>query len=216
MKKQTNSLKTLAVALAASLGLAASAVAEVPLEAPPVPSSGSMGLLGQTYATLTYSYTDLDDTSVHADTFSASVNQNLHSGLDAILSYDYSDTGTFGGSRLRGQGVGFALRAFSTSYSWGKPYVEAGAGWAWTRYAGTHDDSFAWEAAVGVELQVTPVVTVTPFVQYADAPDLAGDGTWDFGVKANYWVDSRWAVTAGIDRDDDQNTSFTVGTNFRF
>ncbi len=66
------------------------------------------------------------------------------------------------------------------------------------------------------ELQLAPAVTVTPFAEYADAPDLAGSGAFNFGVRANYWVDSQWAVTAGIERDDDQNTSFTVGTNFRF
>ena len=66
------------------------------------------------------------------------------------------------------------------------------------------------------ELQLAPAVTVTPFVRYADAPDLAGSGVFNFGVKANYWVDSQWAVMAGVERDDDQNTSFTIGTNFRF
>jgi tripartite-type tricarboxylate transporter receptor subunit TctC len=59
-------------------------------------------------------------------------------------------------------------------------------------------------------------MTITPYVQFADAPDLAGDGTWNFGVKGNYWVNSQWAVTAGVELDDDENVGFTVGTNFRF
>jgi hypothetical protein len=49
-----------------------------------------------------------------------------------------------------------------------------------------------------------------------DAPDLPGDGAWNFGVKGSYWIDSSWAVTAGIERDDEQNSTFTVGTNFRY
>ena len=108
------------------------------------------------------------------------------------------------------------LRAFSTSYNWGKPYVEAGAGYAWVKYAGTKDNSFIWHVATGVEFQVKPRATVTPYVRYEDAPDLAGGDTWNFGVKGSYWIDSSWAVTAGIERDDEQNTAFTIGTNFRF
>ena len=40
--------------------------------------------------------------------------------------------------------------------------------------------------------------------------------TWNYGVKANYWIDSQWAVTGGISRNDNRDTAFTVGTNFRF
>ena len=109
-----------------------------------------------------------------------------------------------------------ALRAFSTSYNWGKPYVEAGAGYTWVRASGAKDNSFVWETAAGVEFQVVPRATVTPFVQYTDAPDLAGGSKWNFGAKASYWIDSQWAVTTGLARDNHQNTAFTVGTNFRF
>jgi len=63
---------------------------------------------------------------------------------------------------------------------------------------------------------VAPAVTVTPYVEYADAPDLASSGTWNFGAKANYWIDSQWAVSAGIAANDNHDTKYTVGTNFRF
>lgn len=173
-------------------------------------------MLGQVYGTLTYSYINLDATSTHADNYSFSVNQPLAFGLDGILSYDFSQSGEVAGSRVRQNTVGAALRAFSTAFNRGKPYVEAGAGFAWARYAGTTDNSFVWEVAGGVEFQVAPATTVTPYIQYVDAPDLAGGGEWNFGVKANHWVNSQWAVTAGLELDNDQNTAFTVGTNFRF
>jgi hypothetical protein len=112
--------------------------------------------------------------------------------------------------------LGAALRAFSTSYNWGKPFVEAGGGYAWIKYAGAKDNSFIWHVAVGAEFQMAPQATVTPYVRYEDAPDLAGGSTWTAGVKGSYWIDTSWAVTAGIERDDEQNTAFTVGTNFRF
>jgi hypothetical protein len=69
---------------------------------------------------------------------------------------------------------------------------------------------------VGTEFQVAPKVTVTPYVRYQDAPDISSGGTWNFGVKANYWVNTQWAVTGGINYDDDHDTQYTIGTNFRF
>lgn len=204
--------------LAAALALGAGAVRAdlAPPATEPAPVAGNAGLLGQAYGTLTYSYVNLDATSVHADTFSLAANHPLAFGLDGVLSYDYSQTGNIGGSRLRQHVLGGALRAFSTAHNWGKPYLEAGVGFATARYAGSGDDSYVWELASGIEFQVAPATTITPYVQYLDAPDLPGEGVWNFGVKANHWVNSQAAVTAGIERDDDQNTMYTIGTNFRF
>lgn len=209
--KQTIIIKSLLVATASLLGLVAAVRAQ-----DPVPPSGSLGLLGQTYAGLDYSYVDLHNSSTNADAFGFQYNQLLNSGLDGRLTYDWSQTGLILGERARQQTIGGALRAFSTSYSWGKPYVEAGAGWTWVKFAGNHDNSFTYEVAVGSEFQVAPKTVVTPYIKYEDAPDLSGGGTWNFGVKANYWVTSQWAVTGGINYDDDHDTVYTIGTNFRF
>lgn len=210
-------LKKLLISAAAAFSLATFARADVPLDTPPPAATtpAGQGLLGQKYASLNYRYIDLD-APTHADNFSFGFNQPLNVGLDAVFSYDWTQTGLLAGDRLNQQSVTAGLRAFSNAFAWGKPYVEAGGGYAWQRGYGTSDNSFVWSVAVGAELQLAPAVTVTPFVRYADAPDLAGSGAFNFGVKANYWVDSQWAVTAGVERDDDQNTSFTVGTNFRF
>ncbi len=209
--KQKIIIKSLLLATAV-FGLAAAARADDPRPAPPVPASGAMGLLGQTYAGLTYSYVDLNNTSAHADDYHFDYNQTLNTGLDGVFSYDLTQNG----SAAKQQAVTAALRAFSTSYSWGKPYVEAGAGYAWERIAGVKNNSLIWQTAVGAEFQVAPAVTVTPFVRYLGTPSLARHHEWDFGVKANYWVNSQWGVTVGLDRDDHQNTGITVGTNFRF
>ncbi|MDB6167013.1 MAG: hypothetical protein JWQ83_2153 [Lacunisphaera sp.] len=206
--KHKNILKAFLLSLAA-FGLTAAARADDPA---PVPISGSMGLLGQSYAGLTYSYINLDGASSHSDDYHFDYNEPLNAGFDGTFSYDWTQTGSF----AKQQSVLVALRAFSTSHLWGKPYVEAGGGYTWARVAGGKDNSFLWEAAAGVEFQVAPAVVVTPFVQYRDAPDLAGNATWNFGVKANYWVNSQWSVTGGISRNDNEDTAFTVGTNFRF
>ena len=208
--KQNIIIKSL-LAAAATLGFAAAASAQ-----DPVPASGNMGLLGQTYAGLNYSYINLDDAPVNGQNFGFEYNQALNAGLDGVLTYDWTQSNLFAGDRARQQTLGGALRAFSTSYSWGKPYVEGGVGYTWTKYAGTSENSIVWEAAVGSEFQLAPKVTLTPYIQYTDAPDLDNSGTWNFGVKANYWVNSQWGVHGGIATTDDHDAIYTVGTHFRF
>jgi hypothetical protein len=207
--KQNLMLKSLL--LAAAFGLAGAARAADGLSAATVPPSGTMGLLGQTYAGLTYSYIDLNNSSSHRDDYRFDYNQTLNPGLDGVLSYDFAQAGSD-----RQQALVGALRSFCTNYTWGKPYVEAGAGYTWERFDGGKDNSLLWELAVGAEFQVAPAVTITPFVKYTGTPDLARRNEWDYGVKANYWVDSQWAVTVGLARTNHQDMAYTVGTNFRF
>jgi len=210
-------IKSLFLASALALGLGVVARADDGTTAAKVvPVAGSQGLLGQVYGTLTYDYIDLDGPATHADSYTLSSNQPLAFGLDGVLGYNFTQWGAGSGARTNQNTLTGAIRAFSTSYNWGKPYVEAGAGYTWVRAAGAKDNSFVWEGAAGVELQVAPRATVTPFVQYTNAPDLAGGNKWNFGVKANYWIDSQWSVTAGLARDNHQNTAFTLGTHFRY
>jgi hypothetical protein len=176
------------------------------------PSSGPASLLGQKYAGLTYRYIDIDGPGGHADHYSFNFNEPLKAGLDGLLSFDWTEMG----AATRQLSISAGLRAYRAAYAWGTPYVEAGAGYIREKIAGVKDDSFLWQLGIGAEFPVAPAVTVTPYINYADAPSLSGNGRWDFGVKASYWVNQNWAVTAGIDRDDDQNTGFMVGTNFRY
>lgn len=209
--KTNTSLKSLVIAAVLAAGLGVTARADTEPMAPAAEPAVGQGLLGQVYGNLTYSYIDLDGTASHADDYHFAVSQPLSFGLDGFLSYDFLD---FRGGHENEVMAG--LRPFSTRFNWGKPFVEAGAGYAWTSAGGATDNSFVWEVAVGAELQVNPKTTITPFVQYKDAPDLAGGGTWNFGANGNYWVNQDWAVTAGLKFDDDSNVGFTVGTNFRF
>lgn len=179
--------------------------------------TGDLSLLGQVYGTLAYTYTDLEGDPAQLDRYTFALNQPLAFGLDGLFRYDFSQSGVVAGTaRLKQHALGVALRAFSSSYNWGKPYVEAGSGFVWSKRGGSSDNSYAWQVAAGAEFQVISRATVTPYVLYAALPDLAGDGVWNVGVKGNYWIDSAWAVTTGIARDDEQNLAFTVGTNFRY
>ncbi len=208
--KQNLLIKSFLLAVAA-FSLAGAARAADAMSSASVPPSGTMGLLGQTYAGLSYSYLDLNHSPDHTDDYRFDYNQPLNAGLDGVLSYDFMQTGA-----VKQQAVAGALRAFSSAYTWGKPYVEAGAGYTWERGGGGKDNSVLWEIAVGTEFQLAPAFTLTPFVKYQGTPDLAQRDVWNYGVKANYWVDSQWALTAGLDRDNHQAMRYLVGTNFRF
>lgn len=211
-------LKYFLLAAAAAAGLAASAVADDSPSAPPAPpaAASSLGLLGQTYAGLSYSYLHLDSSPVNADSFGFEYNQPLNTGFDAVFNYDWAQSGAVAGSRAHEQLLGAALRAFSTTQSWGKPYVEAGIGYDWLRFAGTRDHSFVWTAGAGVEFQATPDLTVTPFIRYNRTDGYADKDTVTYGVKGNYWVTHQWAVTAQLDRNDNQDMGYKVGFNYRF
>jgi len=216
MKNHT-SLKLLALASALVLGTAAArADSTLPADNAAGAATENLGLLGQSYTSLSYSYTNLDNSSVHGDSYNFEFNQPLSFGFDGFLGYSYSQSSVFGGSRLKSNIVDAGLRAFSTRYNWGKPYVEAGVGYSWNRYAGAKDNAFMWEVGAGVEFQVAPKATVTPYIQYVDVPEIDSGHGWNFGVKGNYWVTSRWAATLGAELDDDHNSTFTIGTNFRF
>lgn len=217
--KQNLTLKSLVLAATCALGLAASVQADDSVIAAdqPAPVTANLSLLGLTHGTLTYSRINLDDTTVDADRYAFEINQALADGFDARFGYDYLRTGDFAGAHVSQHTLVAGLRAFSTSYNWGRPYVEAGIGHVWSRFGGARDNSLLWQVGAGAEFQVASRATVTPYVKYVDLPDFDGsEGTWNFGVKGSYWIDQRWAVTAGIERDDEQNTAFTVGTNFRY
>lgn len=208
----TNQLKVLA--LIAALGLTHNAFAQTTPE-----STGpdfAPGLLGISHTELSYGYVDLDNTNAHGNAYTLELSQPFQPGFDAFLGYEYSRSSRIAGSRIKQHVLDAGVRVFSSAYNWGKPYVEVGAGYIWSRFGGSHDNSFLWEATVGVELNLARNTTVMPYVRYDDAVDYSDGDNWNYGVKANYWLNKNWAAMAGIERDDEQNTTFRVGTNFRF
>jgi hypothetical protein len=212
MKMNTNHRFLLAAATACGLALTAFAGGDEPNQPAraSAPVTLTPGLLGESYAGLSYRYINLDGAASHADAYRVEFNESLKTGYDGQLSLDWADAAASSWSVRTG------LRAYCPELAWGKPYAEAGVGYIREKVAGVKDDSFLWSMAVGAEFRAATAVTVTPFVRYDGAPSLNRGGRWDFGVKANYWVDRQWSVTVGIDRDDDRNTGFMVGTNFRY
>lgn len=209
--KQKIIIKSLLIAAACGLSLAARANAQ-----DVAPASGATGLLGQTYAGLSYSFTNLSGTKVGIDNYSFEYNKPLSAGFDANFGYNYAQSGVVGGDRAIQQAFGASLRAFS-SKSWGTPYVEAGLGYTNVRFAGTKEGSYVWGLAVGAEFRIFPAISATPYVQYSDAPDIGdSEGVWSYGVKANYWVTKRFSIVGDISRDEDKNMDYSIGFNCRF
>lgn len=213
MKNQT-SLKTFVLAAAASLGLAASAFAQTSVATEPSVTH-SAGLLGQTYASASYGYVDLDNTSVNARSYSLGLNQYVRDGVDSFLDYNYTRSGRIAGTRLTQHDVLLGARVY-TNWQGVKPYAEAGIGWVWQKAGGIRDNSFAWAAGVGAEIEVATKTTVTPFVRYSDLTDGGNNDQWEYGVKANHWLTEKLALQGSLSRDDDKNMFYRVGVNFRY
>jgi hypothetical protein len=220
--KQKIILKSLLLSAVAALGLATSAFAggdepNSPAPAAPAaaPAYDSLGLLGQTYAGLSYSYLHLGASPVNANRYGFEYNQPLNPGFDVVFNYDWSQTGVVAGDRAHEQQLAAALRAF-TATSWGKPYVEAGVGYDWLKFAGAKDHSFLWIAGAGIEFQATPELSFTPFVRYEQANGYADNHEADYGVKANYWITRQWSLNGEISRNDSQDMAYKLGVNFRF
>jgi len=53
-------------------------------------------------------------------------------------------------------------------------------------------------------------------VSFTDTTSLHTDNRWAYGVKANYWITRQWGLTAGVMRDNRVNTTYSLGTNYRF
>lgn len=213
--KYVPTFKNLILAAAVSLGLSATAFAQDANAVSAPAETRASGLLGKNYVGLEYGYVNLSDTGIDANSYNFEANYNLREGLDGFLGYGYSRTESVAGIHGDASELFLGARSYLTSGR-AKGYLELGAGWAWASAAGFSDDSFAWGAGVGAEIEVVSSLTVTPYVRYTDAVNFDSDGTWDFGVKGNYWFTSKLGAQLGFSIDDDRNTVVSAGVNFRY
>lgn len=212
---QKITMKNLLLAAALCLGAAATASAQTSAAGQKTTASGT-GLLGQTYVGLDYGYINLPDTCVNAQGLKFEYNQSLNTGFDLNLSYAGSRTEKFATRRNTEQVVDASAIAFIPEYSWGKPFIGVGAGWAWTKTNGAKDNAFQWNGQAGIEFQVTRAWTVTPYVKYtiSDVYDTAH--LWNYAVKTNYWITKQWGLQAGVDHTNHQAWAYSAGVNYKF
>jgi opacity protein-like surface antigen len=215
------SYKSLILVAACAAGLAAPAfAADDPTAVSSAPAAtvdaGSRGVLGHNLANLGFSYVDIDDSSIDAMAYNLTLNQGLRTGVDTLFEYNYLRSENTGVGRISEHKVNFGGRAY-TNYNGFKPFVDGGIGWAWLKAPlGLSESSFIVFASVGAEFQACPDVTITPAVRYWYAANSSVDNVWEFSVKANYWVTEKLAITAKLGIDDDQNSEYGLGVNFRF
>lgn len=183
--------------------------------------SSRAGLLGARYAGVSYSYVDVADTGYDARNYGFEYNHDLAANLDVRIELDYLRSEGLGGALFSGKHYSFksataGVRSF-TDWQGAKLYAEAGVGGVWFRApASIREDSFLWFAGVGAEFSVTERFAVTPYVRYQDPVDFQSGSTWNYGVRANYWCSERVALTAKLDRDDEETMTYQAGVTFRF
>lgn len=213
----SHSLKKLLVVGALALGLAGAAFAGGgEMTAADAPSLVGQGLLGQTYAHASYGFLDLDNTGVDAHALNFEYNRAVDERLDTWAGARFLRTGTLPGGRYSEQALSFGGRTY-TLLGGVKTFWDAGLGWTWAKGpGGFRDNTFAWSSSVGAEVTFTNGVTLTPYLQYADAIDFADGDSWNVGVKGNYWLNSRTAILAGVERQIEESWEYRVGVNYRF
>lgn len=213
-----NSCKNLALALAALAVLAgpARALDNPAAQVPSVVADHPTGTLGQSFVSLGYGFANLDDTGTNLHTFTADYNRAVEEGLDTFAQVTLARSSSFAGGRYQDRGFAFGGRFYQT-YEGVKPFLDAGIGWTWAKGpAGWKDNSFVWQGTVGVEFPAAKGLSFSPYVQYRDRTSFRDGDRWNCGVKGNYWVNERTAVTAAVERAIDESWEYRVGVNYRF
>ncbi|MBS0663505.1 MAG: hypothetical protein JSR48_09580 [Verrucomicrobia bacterium] len=213
--------KYLILAAAASLGLALSASAQTAAAATSAPApvvDHGAGLLGSGYTAVTFRYTDLDDGPPSAlRGVAVEFNQPLQAGYDFKLGYSWARASA-DPIRLTDQDLNAGVVAY-TNLDWGRPFVQALAGWEWQRGRGASDSSFAYTLGTGVEFAVAPALALTPYLNFVRATGFNRSEA-DYGVKATYRVNRQWSASVGWEYNDvmhhkDRQT-YTIGVNYHF
>jgi hypothetical protein len=218
MNKKIN-VRTLLLAAGLALGLAAPGVAQTTGggNSAPAPANGT-GLLGQSYASLGFSYTDAHKQPFDLQGLNFQYNQPLNTGFDFNLALGDDWSTRYLGTRNHEQSAIANAIAFLPDLSWGRPFLGVGAGWIWEKNAGVKDNSIAGDLTAGVEFQATKELSITPFGTYTATTSsrINEDNKWVYGVKANYWITRQWALTAQLSRDNQVDTTYTFGTTWKF
>ncbi|MDD3178929.1 MAG: outer membrane beta-barrel protein [Opitutaceae bacterium] len=219
--KQKILIKRLILAAAVALGLVSFASAQSANVSPHNPAAPSApGLLGQTYAGVTFDYLHLENGPPSAGRgFTFTYNQPLNYGFDATFDYQRMRSSAFGHDYTTHK-LDTSLTAFTTNAPWGKPYITAGIGEEWRRGGGASDNSFTFLIGTGIEFRLVAPITLTPYMDFTRATQFS-QNAWEYGMKASYQITDRCALLARIQYSDlthssHNTTEYSLGVNFRF
>lgn len=193
------------------------ATASASAQTAPAAPVGS-GLLGQDYVGLYEGYIRHDEGAPLVDhDYGFTYNQSIVAGLDANADYSYL-TGSGRGHDWEQQAL-FGATAYAP-VNWGKPFVGAELGWAWSDFADHTENGFTYRFTGGVEFQTLPSLAIAPFTQYQQIHAFNEPGwpahDWNFGVKATYRLSQHWSATLTPQIDQYRNLDYQLGLNFHF
>ncbi len=184
-------------------------------------TSSSGGLLGQRYVEGSFGLEDTKDLSDDLYDVGIAINLPVLPGVDIGLGYSYSwaDIGTSVGTvDVTGHTVGASATLYSTTGAV-KPFIGGSIGYQWAEAKlGTitaDDESGIWNAGIGVEVPFGPVL-LTPSIVYSDSFEDDGDGSFLYGVEANYWFTPKVGGFADVTNANVRGSSgeswiYTVG-----
>ena len=190
------------------------------------------GVLGHSYADLSYSWIDFTENRIDADGYVAGLRGNVPvaRGFDAGLGYSYY--------RQNGNGNIFTsspfdlrahqLAADATFYAANaaiKPFVSGAIGYEWTRgdvqSLRIDDGDWLWGGSIGAEIPVG-TLAFTPRISYSDTFNGGYDGTWHYGADAHPRFNDRLGGYLDATFHDPRESTaleswtYTAGVRFRF
>ncbi|HZZ18459.1 MAG TPA: hypothetical protein VFE25_03775 [Opitutaceae bacterium] len=195
----------------------------------PVVSEPGPGLVGTNYSELSFGYQNLGGTPGALRDYEFLSNAAVYRegiwGGDANFQYDHLNGGGDGYSNRRDRAM-LGLTGY-LNQSWGRPFVTADAGYAWQRAGNISERSFAYALTGGVQFQVLPAVSVSPFIEYDAEPHLYNrlpatanfpDHVVDYGAKATYRLTRQWSLsgTAMLDQYSGRDFGLRGGVDYRF
>ncbi len=177
------------------------------------PDSGSLsassGLLGKRYAEASFSFVDINHSGIDAFGAGLNVNVPLTTSLDLGFGYGHDWIESF--SDIDSDVVSADLTGYITSGSF-RPFATLALGHAWV----PGDDFAVWGAAVGVEYDISSVVSTRLTAGYRDDFESGSNGSWDATARANLWITRGLAANVAVSLIERGDVAYTAGITLRF
>ncbi|MGA3008072.1 MAG: hypothetical protein ABSE59_09305 [Opitutaceae bacterium] len=190
----------------------------------PATPDTSVGTLGQRYGELGFTDQVIKHISNNSYDGELAANVPVTRFLDLGGSYTYSWF-KYNNQNLHSNIAQGDATAYTTAAGM-KPFVTASIGYQWDRTTSTNffirSDYGFWSGTAGVEIPFGPVA-LTPFASYDSDFLSSAKSSQDlnFGLKANYWFNDRWAGFVDVYYDDAfhsiyDSTVVSIGVRRRF
>lgn len=180
-------------------------------------TSGRAGLLGENYFVASYVWYSYEDLPIDGKGMNLEFNWSIIPHLDFTSTFEWMETDSYLGVQAEMQTLMAGVRGFTTQGSVSF-YAEGLAGVAAAKADYLHEDAFAYRIGGGAEIRFGSRFSLTPFAYYQEYITSGYDsgGSFYYGAKVNFWLHERVGLLASYSRNDDGDSSATLGINFRF